>query len=723
MPFINKLKCLLLFTFAVQFAKAQPCADNINFYTNSFKNWDCSTGSIDRSGVITFDGFVPVTGRQTLIPNTSTAIDPYGQFPVVSPNGSKYTLRLGNSSSNHEAEQVSYTYTIPTDQPNYTVTYYYAVVLQLTNHLEFERPRFSVKLTDINNNEVVACGTHDFVSGDGLGDFKQSTNGQVEYRDWSTVAINLAGRQGHKLRFDFTTNDCVYNVHFGYAYLAFDDPCQQAEPISGSAYCRGANTVTLTAPPGFGQYNWHLDGKSEILGTEQKLLLKTVPADGTKYVVDVLSSSGVGQNCPASFNAVVKKVDEDFIFNLVPSAKACASDGINLKDPLITAGSSSDMTFKYYVDANAQVVIRDPTLVTKTDTYFIQGTNKYGCTDIKSIKLILIPSPAVTAVMPKAVCSPATVDLTDQTIVGGYIATLNYEYFTDKLMTIRAINPAKISVSGLYYIKITNTDGCNTQVPVNISINSIPFIKAQAVSGCAPFNLTSIDKSGDSPGLTYTYFTDAAATIPFKNPDIITQSGIIYAVGTTSSCSTPAATPIQVTINPPASIDLPSRAEVRYPTTVDLSRSFTNLPGYKYEYYTDSLATVVLPNYQKIDTSGTYFIKAINSTGCEIIQAIQVTVNPPFNAGITVKNTFTPNADGINDEFTPTLVGAAQIRYFKIYNRNGTLVYDTKDIGIYWKGTVNGSPVPVGTYYWVFSCYDTFYKQDVIQSGSVTIIR
>ncbi|QQL49477.1 T9SS type B sorting domain-containing protein [Mucilaginibacter ginkgonis] len=705
--------------------RAQTCPENIDFSYGNFTNWNCQTGAINQSGIITFTGQGPVGGRQTIITNSDTGKDYYGNFSVVSPSGNKYSIKLGNESAGAQAEQVSYTYTIPADKKDYVFTYYYAVVLQLTNHSEFERPRFSVKLTDLTANEQVQCGTHDFVSGDGLGDFQKSSNGQVEYRDWSTVAVNLGGRAGHKVRFDFTTNDCTYSAHFGYAYLAFDDPCLlNRDPITGSNVCNGSNYVVLTAPPGFGSYNWHLAGNPEILGYGRQLPITPVPPDGTKYAVDVVSTSGVGAGCTASFNATVHKIDEPFIYQLQPNATVCESDGADLTDPKYFTGSSAGLTYKYYVDAAENTAIRNPQKIKTSGRYYVRATNSYGCTDLQFIDINVIPAPSNAPIIADAVCAPLTVDITDPKLIS-YSPDNTYAFFKDVDLLQPVANPKAVDVAGVYFIKVTNSLGCTSAVPVTVTIVERPKVKPKDITGCSPLDITNIKyNAGDEYAATYKYFKDATATIPLDNANAVTQAGTYYTLGYNSlGCPSLVAAPVKATLTPPATLTLADITPVKYPATVDLSLSVTQLPGYTYNYFADSLATSPLPAYNKITQSGRYFVLATNEYGCTIIKGINVTVNEPDEVNLLIKTAFTPNGDGVNDFATTAMQGAATVNYFKIYSRNGSLVFATKDLGIYWDGKMNGSDLPMGTYYWVCDTYDTFRKKQVIKSGYIALIR
>ena len=67
---------------------------------------------------------------------------------------------------------------------------------------------------------------------------------------------------------------------------------------------------------------------------------------------------------------------------------------------------------------------------------------------------------------------------------------------------------------------------------------------------------------------------------------------------------------------------------------------------------------------------------------------------------LRVPNVFTPNGDGVNDEFR---VYYRSIRdyHIQVYNRWGKLVYSSHDPSKGWDGRINGIPAAVGAYYYV----------------------
>ena len=60
---------------------------------------------------------------------------------------------------------------------------------------------------------------------------------------------------------------------------------------------------------------------------------------------------------------------------------------------------------------------------------------------------------------------------------------------------------------------------------------------------------------------------------------------------------------------------------------------------------------------------------------------------------------------------------------WKIYNRWGTLVFETIDKTLGWDGTYKGQTLPIGTYYWVFEGMDKYKEVKMVSSGAVTILK
>ena len=86
---------------------------------------------------------------------------------------------------------------------------------------------------------------------------------------------------------------------------------------------------------------------------------------------------------------------------------------------------------------------------------------------------------------------------------------------------------------------------------------------------------------------------------------------------------------------------------------------------------------------------------------------------------------FTPNHDGQNDGFNISGGCVTSINK-KIYNRWGSLLFQSRQISEVWNGRTNtGDKVPEGTYFYVFDVEMTVdgESSSKIFKGSVSLLR
>jgi gliding motility-associated-like protein len=116
----------------------------------------------------------------------------------------------------------------------------------------------------------------------------------------------------------------------------------------------------------------------------------------------------------------------------------------------------------------------------------------------------------------------------------------------------------------------------------------------------------------------------------------------------------------------------------------------------------------------------TYRVTVENKFGCEMTDSFQVKYYKGPN--IYVPNAFTPNGDGRNDVFKPTYIGISKLKYFKIFNRYGQLMFETDDPSKGWDGNIHGEPAVQGAYVWEVSGLDYQGKWE-INNGSLLLIK
>ncbi len=115
-----------------------------------------------------------------------------------------------------------------------------------------------------------------------------------------------------------------------------------------------------------------------------------------------------------------------------------------------------------------------------------------------------------------------------------------------------------------------------------------------------------------------------------------------------------------------------------------------------------------------------FYLKGTDAIGCIGLDTVFVKVlNGP---AYYVPNGFTPNGDGQNDIFRAIPVGFANTTYFRVFNRNGLLVFETNQYLKGWDGTYNGKPQPNGIYVWTVAGTDKDFKR-VELKGTVNLLR
>jgi gliding motility-associated-like protein len=125
---------------------------------------------------------------------------------------------------------------------------------------------------------------------------------------------------------------------------------------------------------------------------------------------------------------------------------------------------------------------------------------------------------------------------------------------------------------------------------------------------------------------------------------------------------------------------------------------------------------------------GTYVVglEVQNEYGCKSTTYESITIKEDF--AIYVPNSFTPNLlDGINDYFIPIISGKNLIqRYsFKIFDRWGSIVFETNDPDMAWIGNYRGGDVYVndGAYNWTIEVEIANYDTPRFLKGHVIIMR
>jgi hypothetical protein len=445
---------------------------------------------------------------------------------------------------------------------------------------------------------------------------------------------------------------------------------------------------------------------------------KSIAASGT-YYIKATAPTGCMDIKPV--NVVVNALPALVITN--PPA-LCINTPTDITTAAVTAGSSPALTLTYWLDAQATQPLNTPSTIITAGTYYIQAVNSNGCSIIQPVKVTFNPLPVLVTNAPTTVCFPETVDITKPAVTSGSDANLIFTYWTDAIATIPLTNPGKTAQSGVYYIKGTNTNGCEKIAPVTVTINPLPqLIITPPTEMCAPvkIDITAANVTAGSTNVaTLTYWADKNATIALTTPTAITDSGTYY-IKATSPLGCEIIEPVLVNIHTTPLVVTKNPVKVYVPNTVDITVKelvVGSTPNLKYTYWNNIEATDPVPDPKAVTRTGTYYVKGSN-TYCYDIKPVEVTVS--LIPEILVPKAFTPTGLD-NNTLYPFLIGVKKLVMFKVFNRWGHLVFQTSstDPKDGWNGVYNGKIQFLDTFSWYAEGYD--YVDKIVHKTGNTIL-
>lgn len=139
-----------------------------------------------------------------------------------------------------------------------------------------------------------------------------------------------------------------------------------------------------------------------------------------------------------------------------------------------------------------------------------------------------------------------------------------------------------------------------------------------------------------------------------------------------------------------------------------------------YQFFWDNNPTVDSRTATGL-SKGTFTVRIVDANGCETFLDIDVTERFPK---IFIPTAFSPNDDGVNDEFKP-VADCAIVFSMQIVNRWGAIVFSTEDIDKGWNGDFENEKAPNGNYSYIifYSSSINDIKFEETFRGSFKLIR
>jgi gliding motility-associated-like protein len=406
-------------------------------------------------------------------------------------------------------------------------------------------------------------------------------------------------------------------------------------------------------------------------------------------------------------------------------AAVCSPAVVNLTAAAITSGSATGLTYTYWKDANATQAFANPDKVSVSGTYYIVGTSSTGCTSAPTaVKVTVNPLPIATIIAPSqtVICDKSSITLTAR---GG----ISYQWLLNGSAIAGATDSTYVaSQAGSYEVNVIAL-GCTSKVaaPVNLTLIKAAIPKFSNSSTCIDvpvsfFNETDTSSSGS---VNFVWDFGDGQTSTLFNPVYTYKKSGAYIVKLTVTPKLCNNLPVSFTKNitvdiPPVGIKYPNVLAVKNKATQLSARFIAN--GYTYLWMPSTglnNGALQKPIFNASNEQ-LYRIRLTSASGCITMDTVKVSVYD--SSDIFVPKAFSPNKDGKNDLLQPFLVNITTLKFFRIYNRWGQLMFQSSDSKQGWDGMYNYKPQPLETYTWIAEGIDG-NGTTIFRKGQTVLIR
>jgi len=369
-------------------------------------------------------------------------------------------------------------------------------------------------------------------------------------------------------------------------------------------------------------------------------------------------------------------------------------------------------------------------------TLIVTSTN--GCVDqmVQPITIYPIPVPNFTST---SICvnTPPT-NFTDlSSIAFGMINLWNWNFADGNSSNLQ--NPSNsYIIDGDYNVQLTVTSdfGCvnDTILPVTVYEKPSVVFSPSNADSCNDLTVTFQDNSTSPTSIitswewdlgngqtstslspTATYGNNSNTDDEFYDIELIVMNDLgCYDTLFEQNYIVVRPTPLAGFYPDPASTNM-------YETGVGFVNTSVGGMYYDWDLSDNATSTDFGPFHTYSDT-GTYLVTQIVTTEYGCIDSITYPVEIYPVVTIFVPNAFTPNGDGINDDFFYSGFAIVEERFnFYVFDRWGEMIYETHGFSP-WDGMYKGVKAQEDVYVWRLICRDVFGKLHDF-TGHVSLLR
>jgi gliding motility-associated-like protein len=367
----------------------------------------------------------------------------------------------------------------------------------------------------------------------------------------------------------------------------------------------------------------------------------------------------------------------------------------------------------------------NPSVFPKDTTMFIVSVNNNGCINKDTVIVNVLDFIDVNAGVDTGICLTDTFRLHTISHALSYLWTSSTGENVDDIK-YPLVQPL---VHTTYYVK-ANLGKCQDSDSVYVKV--APYPKVTVVDAGPLCFGNSVQLNASIVGSAYSWspttnILNANTLTPTVNPTVTTS--YILSVTDTVGCPKPVKDTVKIFVIPPVtafagkdtSVVINQPLQLFVATNAALLSPVTHFQwtpnfGLNKDTIQNPIATI-----NTIADSIKYHVTVTTADGCigedEIVVKVYKT-----EPDIFVPTAFTPNGDGRNEILKPICVGISRLDFFRVFNRWGQMIFETKEFDKGWDGRVSGTDQETGTY--VFMAQGVDYTGKVVfRKGTVVLIR